>query len=76
MFIKLINCNSKLLAQGIDLSKSENVALNNSLITMMPVIQWNYMFDTDSLLIEVQDGTTIPDLSSFGEVVPYDNSMG
>lgn len=39
-------------------------------------LSWEYYFRQETLIIYVEEGTEIPDLSEFGEVLPNDNSMG
>lgn len=77
MQIKLINCNSHLLASGIDMSViGADALLVEKLSSKFAILAWEYDFTPDTLLIDVEDGTIIPDMSDIGEVVPNDNSMG
>lgn len=70
MNITLINVAEKLMAQDIILDDGAGVdALDARLHELMPVASWGYNFPTDSLSIEVPDGTFIPDLSRFGEAL-------
>lgn len=75
MQITLINCQPILLPQGIDLWNGVGMdAFNSKLSELFPVWNfWNYGVDgEDKMIIEVPDGSIIPDLSSIGEVVADD----
>lgn len=79
MDITLINCQSVLLPQGIDLWNGVGMdSFNTKLSGLLPNWEsWNYGIDNeDKMIITIPDGTIIPDLSSIGEVVPNDYSMG
>lgn len=72
MQITLINCLAKLQALGINMNSGNGVdALCSQLLSDMPDMQsFGYGFAEDTLTIEVPNGTSIPDLSSYGQVVP------
>lgn len=79
MDITLINCQPVLLPQGIDLWNGIGLDLFNQKLTdILPNwMGWNYGVDNeDKMIITVPEGTIIPDLTSIGEVVPNDYSMG
>lgn len=79
MDITLINCEPVLKPQGIDLWNGIGIDLfNQKLSGLLPNWEsWNYGIDnSDQMIITVPDGTSIPDLSSIGEVVANDGSMG
>lgn len=70
MQITLINCRTKLQVQGIDLITGNGVdTLCMRLQEIVPCQSWGYSFQNDSLTIEASDGTAIPDMSAYGEVV-------
>lgn len=72
MQIKLIN----VAAKGIVLVIGAEVDnLRTRLQAVVPLQSWGYSFAEDTLTIEVTDGTAIPDLSQFGEVVPSDSPI-
>jgi hypothetical protein len=76
--IKLIDCNARLLALRIDMNDVGSYEiLCNFLKLRMPFIGVEYDFPPlDYILIDVDEGTIIPDLSDLGEVIPYDSSAG
>jgi hypothetical protein len=78
MQITLGNCNVKLLVLGIDMNAIGSGALfTDQLTPILPNYEsWEYDFEFDQLKIWVPDGTEIPDLSKFGEVLSIDSSMG
>lgn len=73
MQIKLIDCNTRLLAIGIDMQPiGSGELLSIKLTEKFPYETWEYNYISDSLLLTVADGTIIPDMSEIGEVVPDD----
>lgn len=78
MDITLINCNSKLLILGIDMNAIGSFdKLWLEISNRLPFNGLEYDFPPiDQIIINVDDGTTIPDLSDFGEVLPNADSMG
>jgi hypothetical protein len=50
--------------------------LAERLSAKLTYLSWEYYFRQEMLIIYVEEGTEIPDLSEFGEVLPNDNSMG
>lgn len=70
MEVTLINCNDKLLTQGINLENGDNEKLTNALLTVIPSLDsWTYLPYSDTLEIYYLDESINPDLSMFGEVV-------
>lgn len=69
MQIKLINCNTRLLALGIDMNA---IGSGSLLAEQLPsnYESWEYDFPADTLLVVLPDSEPIPDMSRFGEVVP------
>jgi hypothetical protein len=70
MRIKLINCDVKLKIMGINM---EDIGSYDRLCVEMakrlPFVGLEYDFPPlDFILIDVEEGTEIPDLSDFGEV--------
>lgn len=77
MRITLINCSPKLAVDGIYMEQVGAFdKLYNEMIQRLPLVGLEYDFLSDSILIDADEGTIIPDLSNFGEVLPNDNSMG
>lgn len=80
MDITLINCSPVLQPQGIDLWNGIGFDLFNDKINQFfpnGGWSWNYgVNNEDMMIISVPDDTVIPDLSSIGEVVTNDGSMG
>lgn len=79
MDITLINCSPVLQPQGIDLWNGIGFDLfNQKLSDLLPNWEsWNYGINNeDRMIITVPDGMLIPDLSSIGEVIVDDGSMG
>jgi hypothetical protein len=71
MRIKLINCDVKLKAMGINM---EDIGaydrLCTELSTRLSYLCVEYDFPPlDYILIDVEEGTEIPDLSDFGELM-------
>lgn len=68
--ITLINCKLKLEALGIFMEQRGSGALfEEKLIEKLIYLSWEYDFAQDQIKIWVEEGTIIPDLSEFGEVV-------
>lgn len=80
MDITLINCEPFLKPQGIDLWNGIGFDLfNDKMVLLFPDGNWSWNYginNEDRMIISVPDETNIPDLSSIGEVVPNDGSMG
>jgi hypothetical protein len=79
MRITITNCDVNLKANfGIDMQAVGSYdRLCEELTNIVPC--WGIEYDyppLDLILFDVEDGTVIPDLSQFGEVQPYDSSMG
>lgn len=75
--ITLINCRQKLEALGIYMEQSGSGELfGEKLSEKLVWMSWEYNSQSDTLTISVEEGTEIPDLSEFGEVVPNDNFTG
>lgn len=72
--IALINCKLKLEALGIYMEQIGSGALfEQELIKKIPnYISWEYDFAKDQIKIWVEEGTEIPDMSDFGELVMDD----
>jgi hypothetical protein len=72
--ITLINCKLKLEALGIYMERIGSGALfEQELVKKIPnYVSWEYDFAQDQIKIWVEDGTEIPDLSEFGEVLSYE----
>lgn len=70
MRIKLINCDVKLKAMGINMEDIGSYdRLGIELSKRMAYLWMEYDFPPlDYMLIDVEEGTEIPDLSEFGEV--------
>jgi hypothetical protein len=70
MRIKLINCDSRLKAIGINMEDIGSYdRLGIELAKRMAYLWMEYDFPPlDYMLIDVEEGTEIPDLSEFGEV--------
>lgn len=76
--LKLVNCDVNLKAMGINM---EDIGaydrLCEKLAERLTYISVEYNFPPlDCLFIEVEEGVEIPNLSDFGEVVPYDYTNG
>lgn len=70
MTIKLINCKPKLEAMGIYMEQTgSGDLLYQRLSEKVLVLAWEYNFQEDMLIVEVEEGTVIPDMSEFGELV-------
>lgn len=68
--ITLINCKQKLEAMGVFMELIGSGAIFSDILTRkIPYLSWEYDFALDKILIWVDDGMSIPDLSEFGEVV-------
>lgn len=69
--ITLINCKLKLEALGIYMEQIGSGALfEQELVKKIPnYISWEYDFAKDRIIIWVEEGTEIPDMSDFGELV-------
>lgn len=79
MQIKLINCDVNLKGNfGIDMQAIGSFdQLCTQLSAKLPFLNVEYDYPPlDYILIEVQDGIIVPDLSMFGEVQPYGNPLG
>ena len=77
MTITLINCKVKLEAIGIFMEQiGAGELLGEKLSGKIVWLSWGYNFPNDTLTIEVEEGTEIPDLSEFGELVTNDGFMG
>lgn len=73
--ITLINCKVKLEALGIYMEQRGSGDLfSEQLSQVLNYLSWEYDFSSDTILIWVEDGTEIPDLSMFGEVGSYEPS--
>jgi hypothetical protein len=68
--IILINCKPHLEALGIYMERIGSGNLfEQELVKKIPnYISWEYDFAQDRIIIWIEDGTEIPDLSEFGEV--------
>lgn len=77
MRITLINCDVKLKAMGIDMQAIGSFdALQVQLSTRLSYTGLEYNFPPmDCVYIDVEDGTEVPYLSDFGEVVTDDGSI-
>lgn len=78
MQVKLINCNDRLLAMGIDMQAIgayEQLCTELSGCLSFMYVEYNFP-PADYLLIGVEDGYEVPDLSAFGEVVPNGDYIG
>lgn len=69
--IILINCKSYLLAIGIDMElRGSGELFTEKLTEKLPDYQgWEYNFSEEKLIIWINEGTEIPDMSEFGELV-------
>jgi hypothetical protein len=78
MIIRLINVKNKLIPSGIILENGDNDRLTERLLSSIPSVplSWNYTNDNDTLRLDVPDGTAVPDLSAFGEVVVDASTTG
>jgi hypothetical protein len=75
--IRIINCKMSLEAMGIYMEQiGSGAMLGEKLTEKVPYLSWEYNFPRDELYISVDEGIEIPNLSEFGEVVDYGNSMG
>lgn len=79
MRITITNCDVNLKANfGIDMqaigSYDRLCAEMANRITYLG-LEYDYP-PSDYILLDVEDGMAIPDLSPFGEVQPYDNPVG
>lgn len=75
--IILINCKLKLEALGIFMEQRGSGALfEQELVKKLTYLSWEYDFMQDQIKIWVEEGTGIPDLSEFGEVVTNDDPIG
>jgi hypothetical protein len=75
--ITIVNCKSYLEALGIYMEQTgAGELLAERLSAKLTYLSWEYYFRQEMLIIYVEEGTEIPDLSEFGEVLPNDNSMG
>jgi hypothetical protein len=67
----------KLEAMGIYMEQpNSGNLLGEKLSEKIVWYSWDYNFPEDRLAISVEDGTEIPDLSEFGELVENDGFMG
>lgn len=79
MQIKIINCDVNLKTNfGIDMQAIGSYnRLCEDMSAKLPLLNLEYDYPPlDYILLEVEDGITIPDLSMFGEVQLYGNSLG
>lgn len=69
MQIKLINCNARLLALGINM---QAIGSGELLADKLPTNyeSWEYDYIADMLLVTLPDGSEVPDMSQLGELVP------
>jgi hypothetical protein len=73
MMITLINCKPYLEALGIYMEQTgSGELLSEKLSEKIAWLSWEYNFRDYTLYISVEEGTVIPDLSEFGEVVTND----
>ena len=78
MDITLINTVQKLSVMNVTIGQGAwQDNLWNQFLNHLPAIQqYSYLFDVgQTIIIQVPDGSSIPDLSMFGEVVVSDYSM-
>lgn len=69
MTITLINCGDKISTLGIDINAIGGWdQLRNQLNAKISLLSSGYDIDSQTITIEVEDGSLIPDLSMFGEV--------
>lgn len=70
MRIKLINCDAKLKAMGInmeDVGAYDHLCVELSKKLIFTCVEYDFP-PLDYILIDIEEGTEIPNLSDFGEV--------
>jgi hypothetical protein len=75
--ITLINCKAKLEVMGIYMEQTGSGAiLGEKLSERLVWTWWGYYFEDERLEIGIEDGTEIPNMSDFGELVTDDSYKG
>lgn len=75
--ITLINCKSKLEELGIFMERiGSGAVFEEKLVQKLTYLSWEYDFAQDKIIIWVEEGMEIPDLSEFGEVVVDGDFIG
>lgn len=78
MEIQITKVMSNMKRLNIDISTDEGynnyVALLHTYFTLL--YGWSYEYESDLLIIHVDQDIIIPDLSEIGEVIPNGNTLG